>query len=165
MRTNRISGHVSKPQKQINVNIRWLIRLDMGEVLKIEHESFEVSWTDKDFLSCFRQGNCIGMVAEYDQKIVGFMLFELHKSHLNILNFAVATDARRQRVGSQMAQKLIEKFVSKMHLKRSAIGVMVRESNLAAQLFFRESGFRAVSVLRNHYEESDEDGYLMRYSH
>lgn len=164
MRTNRISRLVSKPQKQINVNIRWLIRLDMGEVLKIEHESFEVPWTEKDFMSCLRQGNCIGMVAVCDQKIVGFMLYELHDSHLNILNFAVATDARRQRVGSQMVQKLIEKFVSKMHLKRSAAEVMVRESNLAAQLFFRESGFRAVSVLRGHYDDTTEDGYVMRYS-
>lgn len=164
MRTNRISGLVIAPQKQTNVNIRWLIRRDMAAVLKIENEAFEFPWTEKDFLNCIRQSNCVGMVTECNEKIVGFMVYELHKSHLNILKFAVATDARRQRVGSQMAQKLIDKLGSKMHPNRSVIELIVRESHLAAQLFFRESGFRAVSVLRHHYEESDDDGYLMRYS-
>jgi ribosomal-protein-alanine N-acetyltransferase len=39
----------------------------------------------------------------------------------------------------------------------------VRETNLAAQLFFRESGFRAVSLLRDFYEDTTEDAYLMQY--
>jgi ribosomal-protein-alanine N-acetyltransferase len=39
----------------------------------------------------------------------------------------------------------------------------VRETNLAAQLFFRSAGFRAVSVLRAFYEDSPEDAYLMQY--
>jgi ribosomal-protein-alanine N-acetyltransferase len=47
--------------------------------------------------------------------------------------------------------------------KRTSIDVMVRETNVAAQVFFRKHGFRAVSILRGHYELSDEDGYLMRY--
>ena len=164
MRPNRIAGLVSKPQKQTDVSIRWLIRRDMVEVLKIEHESFELPWTEEDFLSCIQQSNCIGMVAEYDEKIVGFMIYELHKFHLNLRNFAVATDARQRRIGSQMAQKLIEKLGNKMHPTRSAIEVMVRESNLAAQMFFGANGFRAVLIVKNHYE-AGEDGYFMRYSH
>ena len=39
----------------------------------------------------------------------------------------------------------------------------MRETNLAAQLFFRSSGFRAVSVLREFYEDTPEDAYLMQY--
>jgi [ribosomal protein S18]-alanine N-acetyltransferase len=39
----------------------------------------------------------------------------------------------------------------------------VRETNLAAQLFFRENDFRAVSVLRSFYADTPEDAYLMQY--
>ena len=41
----------------------------------------------------------------------------------------------------------------------------VRETNLPAQLFFRQLGFRAVSVLRDFYEDTTEDAYLMQYRH
>ena len=41
----------------------------------------------------------------------------------------------------------------------------VRETNLPAQLFFRAHGFRAVSVLRDFYEDTAEDAYLMQYRH
>ena len=79
-------------QKQaVSVQIRWMIRRDMPEVLKIEHESFEFNWTEEDFLACLRQRNCIGMVAEHDNRVVGFMIYELHKTRLHILNFAVAS--------------------------------------------------------------------------
>lgn len=39
----------------------------------------------------------------------------------------------------------------------------MRESNVAAQLFFRAQGFRAVSVLRDFYDDTSEDAYAMRY--
>ncbi|MBC8289295.1 MAG: GNAT family N-acetyltransferase, partial [Planctomycetes bacterium] len=97
-------------QPGIQVQIRWLIRRDMAEVLKIEQDSFEFPWSEEDFLSCLRQRNCIGMVAECDQRIVGFMIYELHKSKLHILNFGVDCDARRMHVGTQLGQKLIEQL-------------------------------------------------------
>ena len=50
-------------------------------------------------------------------------------------------------------------------MKQNRIVVEVRETNLAVQLFFRDAGFRAVSVLRNHYEETPEDAYVMEYQY
>ena len=38
----------------------------------------------------------------------------------------------------------------------------VRESNLAAQMFFRSCGFRATSVIRDFYTDSAEDAYRMQ---
>ena len=54
----------------------------MEEVLTIERSSFQFAWTEEEFLCCLRQRNCIGTVAELDHKIVGFMIYELHKSML-----------------------------------------------------------------------------------
>ena len=140
--------------------IRWLIRRDMDEVLSIERGSFQFPWTEEEFLCCLRQRNCIGTVAELDHKIVGFMIYELHKSMLRILNFAVAPEVRRSGIGRQMVQRLIDKLSQQ---RRREIVLEVRETNVPAQLFFGNNGFRAVTVLRKHYDDTCEDAYYMRY--
>ena len=147
-------------KEQVRVHIRWMIRRDMPEVLQAEQDSFEFAWTEEDFLRCLRQRNCIGMVAEQGEKVVGFMIYELHKAKLHILNFAVQPSHRRSGVGQQMVAKLISKLSSH---RRTKITLEVRETNLAAQLFFRNQGFLAVRVMRTHYEDSGEDAFLMQY--
>jgi [ribosomal protein S18]-alanine N-acetyltransferase len=147
-------------KEQLRVHIRWMIRRDMPEVLQTEQESFDYSWTEEDFLRCLRQRNCIGMVAEHGEKVVGFMIYELHKNKLHILNFAVHPAFRRHGIGCQMIAKLVGKLSSH---RRTKITLAVRETNLAAQLFFRSQEFKAVKVLRNYYEDSGEDAYLMQY--
>ena len=85
---------------------------------------------------------------------------DLHKSKLHILNFAVHMNFRRKRIGAQMVQKLISKLSSH---RRDCITLEIRETNLESQLFFRDAGFRAVRVLREHYEDTSEDAYVMQY--
>jgi ribosomal-protein-alanine N-acetyltransferase len=147
-------------KEQIRVHIRWMIRRDMPEVLQIEQDSFDYSWTEEDFLRCLRQRNCIGMVAEQGEKVVGFMIYELHKNKLHILNFAVQQSFRRLGIGAQMVAKLIGKLSSH---RRTRITLEVRETNLGAQLFFHKQGFKAMRVLRGFYEDSGEDAFLMQY--
>src|SRR5947208_2594414 len=144
----------------MRVHIRWMIRRDMPEVLAAETSSFEYAWAEEDFLRCLRQRNCIGMVAECGEKVVGFMIYELHKTKLHILNFAVHPSYRRHGVGGQMVAKLITKLSSH---RRTRITLEVRETNLAAQLFFRAQNFRATRVLRGYYEDSGEDAFVMEY--
>jgi [ribosomal protein S18]-alanine N-acetyltransferase len=145
---------------RVRVHIRWMIRRDMPEVLRSEQTSFDYSWTEDDFLRCLRQRNCIGMVAEHDDRVVGFMIYELHKTKLHVLNFAVAPEWRRLGIGTQMVMKLVGKLSSH---RRTKITLAVRESNLMAQLFFRTQAFKASRVLRSYYEDSGEDAYLMNY--
>lgn len=150
----------TEQKKEILVHIRWMIRRDMPEVLAIEADSFEFPWSEDYFLCCLRQRNSIGRVAEHDDRVVGFMVYELNKKHIHILNFAVAADCRRCRIGTQMISKIIAKLSPR---KWTRLTLEVREKNLAAQLFFHACEFRAVSVLRNFYEDSPEDAYLMQY--
>ena len=147
-------------RQQLDVQIRWLIRRDMPEVLQIERTSFATAWSDEDFLCCLRQRNCIGMVAEANHQIVGFMIYELHKAKLHILNFAVSSEFRRMGVGKQMVLRLIDKLSQQ---RRNEILLDLRESNLDGQLFFRTQGFRAVKVVRCHYDDTAEDAYIMQF--
>ena len=156
-----MAGTLLRAPERVRIHIRWMIRRDLSEVMRTELDSFEYSWNEEDFLRCLRQRNCIGMVAEQGDRIVGFMIYELHKNKLNVLNFAVATNLRRVGIGSQMCTKLIAKLQSH---RRSKITLAIRESNLAAQLFFREHGFLACKVMKSYYEDSGEDAFLMEYS-
>jgi len=151
----------SQQQQSVRVHIRWMIRRDMPEVLGIETSSFEFPWSEDEFIRCLRQRNCIGMIAEYDGRVVGFMIYELHKTRLHILNFAVQMDFRRSGIGLQMVNKLVGKLSPQ---RRTRILLEVRETNLAAQLFFRNAGFRATTVLRDFYDDTTEDAYLMSYA-
>lgn len=126
---------IHSPKQALKVQIRWLIRRDMPECLDIERQAFESAWTEEDFLCCLRQRNCIGMIAEYNHRIVGFMIYELHKAKLHVLNFAVDPEFSRQAIGTQLVEKLVDKLSQQ---RRQEIVLEVRESNLAAQLFFKK---------------------------
>ena len=145
-------------RQQLRVHIRWMIRRDMAEVLQIEKESFEFPWSEDDFIRCLRQRNCIGMVAEHDDRVAGFMIYELHRTRLHVLNFAVHPAHRRAGIGTMMVDKLVYKLTSH---RREKITLAVRERNLAAQVFFRSHGFSATRLLHNYYEDSGEDAYQM----
>lgn len=148
------------PSTKDRVHIRWMIRRDMSDVLRIEQESFEYPWSDAEFIRCLRQRNCIGMVADYEDEVVAFMIYELHKTRLHLLNFAVDEQWRRRGIGTQMVDKLVGKLSPG---RRIRLTLEVRETNVSAQLFFRGLGFRAVSVLRDFYDDTTEDAYLMQF--
>ncbi len=59
-----------------------------------------------------------------------------------------------------MVAKLVGKLSSH---RRTRIALSVRETNLFAQLFFRIQGFRAMEVVREHYQDTGEDAYVMQY--
>lgn len=143
-------------------HIRWLIRRDMPEVLAIENVSFEFPWSEEDFVRCLRQRNCIGQVVESagSGEIMAYTIYELHRNRLHLLNFAVHPKYRKSGIG----RALIDKLKGKLSLRRRCgLWCEVRESNLAAAMFFREMGFQCVSLLREFYQDTPDDAYLFRY--
>jgi ribosomal-protein-alanine N-acetyltransferase len=151
----------ANPKIPLNkIHIRWMIRRDMPAVQEIENLCFQFPWQEDDFIRCLRERNCIGMVAEYEEKIVGLMIYELHKNRLHILNFAVLPSMQNRNVGMAMIDELLGKLSFQ---RRNRIMLEVRESNLDAQLFFHRMGFKAVRVLKDFYDDSPEDAYLFQF--
>lgn len=150
-----------------HVHIRWMIRRDMPEVLAIEADNYVLMgypfapWDEDDFIRCLRQRNCIGMTAEVDDKVAGFMVYELHESRLHILNLAVDPVRQRQGIGAEMTTKLIRKLSPQ---RRTRILMEISEHNLDGQLFLSRQGFRAINVLREWYDDPKYgDAYLFQY--
>lgn len=146
----------------IPVMIRWMIRRDLPQVMAIERRSFETPWTDEDFLVSLRQRNVIGMVAEdRHERVVGYVLYQIQRESLQILNIAVGKCFRRRTVGRQLIDKLKNKING--HPFRKVIAAETCERNLPAQLFFKANGFDHCSVIHGAYADNDEDAFRMEH--
>ena len=156
------AGRTEKDKEQVVLNIRWMIRRDMPEILQAEQLSFEYPWTEEDFHRCLRQRNAIGMVAEHGEKTVGFMIYELHKNKLHMLNFAIHPAWRRRGAATQMLAQLISKLDTQ---RRYRVTLELRKTNAGAKIFFEKQGFKEVRILPAFYEKSGEDAFLMEYRH
>ena len=142
-------------------HIRWIIRRDLDEVLKIEEDSFDFPWDEETLIRCLRQKNTVGIVAECDDRVVGYMIYEIRRSEISLINIAVHPEFRRRGIGQEFVRNLNEKLSLK---KGRRITLIVNEYNLNAHLFFQNMGFVATDVIHDFYDELEADAYRMVYT-
>ena len=141
------------------VTLRYMMRPDVLAVHEIEKMSFNYPWTVGDFIRCGREKRYISVVAEIADEVVGYMIYDVHKHFLDLLNFAVHPDVRRCGIGRMMIEKIIDRLSKG---PRDRVMMEISETNLHGQLFFRSMGFKATSVVRGCFEDGG-DAYLMKY--
>jgi ribosomal-protein-alanine N-acetyltransferase len=146
--------------KEIPVHVRWMVRRDFDEVLAIEEACFEFPWTEQEFRQCLQLPNCLGMVAEHDGRVVGFVVYETPRGRMLITNIAVDPEFQRHGIARQIIQKLVMKMI---HQQRHKIAIEIRETNLPALLCFRALGFRSATILKDFYDDRSEDAYVLQY--
>lgn len=146
----------------LNIKTRWMLRRHMAEVLSIEKQSFEFPWCERDFLLCLRQRNVVGKVATHDDRVVGFAIYELNKHSYRLLSLAVHPDDRRGSVGSRLIGLLKDGLTP---IRRTSIVTEVRESNIEALLFFKSQGMVATGVVRDFYDDTEDDAIVMKFLH
>jgi ribosomal-protein-alanine N-acetyltransferase len=153
------------------------LRRDLGDVLRIERESFAHPWSAADWIGELRVRRTIGIVADASglwlgeqcpldpqsaQAVVGFMVYRAEPLHVEIVNFAVAPQYRRRGVGRAMAKMLRLKLSQQ---GRREILVPVSEHNLDGQLFWRALGYRAVDIWPAWFDDGPPepaDAYVFR---
>lgn len=123
---------------------RRMIRTDLPAVLRIEAASYPEPWSEAVLLCWARERNHIGMVAETERGVAGFVLYEMRPTTLWVVSLAVHPDYRRQGVGAAIVRKLVEKCAT---MRREAVRCVVRDENEAAQFFFRACRFKATKFL------------------
>lgn len=148
------------------VHIRWVLRCDLPAVLNIEKHSFEFPWTEEQFVDALRCRNVIGLVAEAGpgDAVAGFVIYELAARHITLLNLAVDPLVRRQGVGLALVEKMKSK-ISPAAGKRQRLELILRETNVVSQLFFRAQGFRCEAIEHDFYDDCDDDAYFFEFTH
>lgn len=137
------------------LHVRWMIRRDLTDMIKIEQKTIGPKWNEKTFLETLRGRNCIGMVVEDQKKIVGFMIYELHKTKLTILKLT----------GCPLAvNTMIEKLKSKLSShRRTRIDVVIPLKNRAFLRLFLQQNFRTIANYDDYYEEYESEAIEMEF--
>lgn len=147
-------------QRERQIEVGWMCRRHLASVQAIERASFEFPWDETDFIAHLQQRNAIALVARREPQVVGFVTVELRRRYVELTNLAVDPIYRRQGIG----ELLVARAKGLLCGRRQSVVAIVRESNLAAQLFFRDTGFRCVDILRDWWNEPcAEDAYRMRF--
>ena len=145
--------------------IRWMLTKDLDTVTSIETKSNEYYISRDDMIKLLRKRSVVAMVAvegenEDTGEITGFMIYELMNRRIQLLDIAVHTKYRRKGIGTGLIEKLKEKL---SHKRRTKISTEVRESNLELLLFLKRQNFRAVEVIRNYFQDTGEDAFVMHF--
>lgn len=154
----------------MDCNIRWMIRRDMSEVLEIENKSFREPLDEDDFLKYLRHRHCVGMVAEsipsdeeiligdYQYNVLGFMIYQLYKERLDIIDFAVHPDYCRAGVGTELFNKLTSKLSSD---RRTSLVFPVSEYCDDGLLFLKKMR----CICEDFHRDDGEYTYIMKFRH
>jgi [ribosomal protein S18]-alanine N-acetyltransferase len=146
----------------MKIQFRWMYRVDLPEVIRIEIASFKHPWAKHDFTRLLSHEHIYGLVAHIDGEIVAYMIYEATDECINIINMAVDPSYRRLKIGAA----LVDKLVRKAYHKHSRLITKVWERNLPAQLFFKSLGFCLNTIEREAWDGDfgKEDSYVMLYS-
>lgn len=142
------------------IEIRWMVRGDVADAVRIEAESYNEPWSADEFLAELSIHNGYGQSLLIGGVMVGYAIYRIGEN-VELKNLAIARSRRRVGLGSLLIDKL--KAKCSPH-RRPKLEAMVCEQNLLAQLFFKANGFRCVSIERQPYEDSAHDGYRFEWS-
>jgi ribosomal protein S18 acetylase RimI-like enzyme len=162
--------------------LRKLVQLDLPQLVRIEEHTPAPHRTRQDFLTAFQTGR--GAVAEVNGQTVGFVIYQvtlpldgmglgalkklvrwclpprqgaqMPPRHVGLLHIAVLPEWHRRGIGRALLEKIHETICQ----SGDDIQATVPETNLPAQLFLRDAGYKAVRVVPGCF--GSEDGYVMQ---
>lgn len=136
----------------VQIKTRQMLHSDIVNALKIEELSFSEPWSKQVFVEYLNQRKSFGIVAESDNDMIGFALYDLLDVSIFVASFAVHPMHRRCGVGTKLFNKLHDK------LKiggRESINTCVKETNLVAQLFLKSQGFICDAIIDDIYANGE----------
>lgn len=140
------------------MKVRQLAPSDVGAVASIQTRSPESArWLRADYERA-ALGDFSGWVAETDAGVVGFLIARLVSDEMEILNLAVAPEARRRGAGSLLLKEALA-WGKRAGARRAFLEV--RESNGRATEFYRRRGFTEAGRRPRYYTDPTEDALVL----
>lgn len=139
------------------VKIRWMKDKDLEEVLMIEKENFKYPWKKSYFEYDLRRPNAYCLVAEIDNKVVGYIVAWEMVDEFHLANISVDKNHQRKGIGKRLMDELIT-IAKARDIRR--IYLETRVSNIIAQNFYQKFNFK-YSRIRKRYYSDGEDAWVM----
>lgn len=141
-------------------HIRFAIRKDVPQLVEIEKHGPTPHWDEQELVDVLKDRHTIGRVivegASSDGPVAGFIIYQLERRTIRVVNIGVHEDYRKRGYGRQLLTAVIEKLSP---TQRTAVLIRVHEKNIAAQRFLRKCGFLSETVVRGAYDDGESDGY------
>jgi ribosomal-protein-alanine N-acetyltransferase len=132
---------------------------DLPAILAIDGASFSQPWSQRSFEQCFADDKTYIVVAQSDERILGFGVAYTVGDEGEIATLAVEAVVRGQGLGKKILQALLD-FCRGCGAHK--VFLEVRAGNVAAQRLYARCGFVEAGLRRRYYADG-EDAVLMRY--
>ena len=132
----------------------------LSDVLKIESASNLTPWSQEIFLKNL-QTRSISFVIISEEKVIAFCIANTVLDECHLQNIVVIEELRGKGIGTFMLNILFKR--AKLS-DLDTVLLEVRESNEIARKFYRDNGFKELSVRKNYYkaENGRENAVIMR---
>ena len=130
---------------------------DIDQIVNIEEMCYDLPWPRETVEEEIDQGDVgIGMVAEEEGLIVGFLSGMAVADEFHLHNIAVHPDCQGQGIGRELIESA-EAYCRRRDFRR--ILLEVREDNAIARHLYLSMGFEAVGTWKDYYGPG-RDAYL-----
>ena len=141
-----------------NVRFRPMSTADLDEVMVIERTSFRFPWSTGFFLQELQIACARSILAEVDNKIVGYVLFWLLPGMVDVHNIAIHVDFRRRGIARLLLTRVL---LAARQQSLTRVTLEVRKSNLPAQKLYESLGFVTSGLRKGYYSDDGEDALAM----
>ena len=142
----------------MDITLRLMQKDDIDQVLEVSSLSLKESWSKSSFLNEISNPIAKYIVAEVDNRIVGFAGLWVIIDEGHITNIAVHPDFRGKGVGKKLVSSLINQS-DNWSIK--SITLEVRDSNIIAQTLYKNYLFVEEGRRKNYYFDNNEDAVIM----
>lgn len=141
-----------------NIIIRSMTMDDVDSVYVVEEDCFVYPWSKESIKKELKNNLARYLVAQLDDKIVGYVgvWFVVDEGH--ITNVAVHSEYRGKKIGDKLVKEMVE-LCNKNHIV--AMTLEVRSSNTVAQNLYRKYGFKMGGIRKEYYSDNKEDAIIM----
>ncbi|MCC3870144.1 ribosomal protein S18-alanine N-acetyltransferase [Terrisporobacter mayombei] len=141
-----------------NMIIRSMTMDDVDAVYIVEEDCFIDPWSKDSIKKELKNNLARYLVAQLDDKIVGYVgvWFVVDEGH--ITNVAVHSDYRGKKIGDKLVKEMVELCKENNIV---AMTLEVRSSNTVAQNLYRKYGFKMGGIRKEYYSDNKEDAIIM----
>ena len=136
-----------------------MLPADVPQIAALERLCFSDPWSEGSVAGELENELSLWLVAEEDGTVRGYIGSQSVPPDCDILNLAVAPDARRQGLGQQLLQALLD-ALHRRGIER--VFLEVRPTNVPARALYAALGFEEIGRRKEYYVNPVEDALILR---
>lgn len=141
------------------MTIRSMLPADVPQIAALERLCFSDPWSEGSVAGELENELSLWLVAEEDGTVRGYIGSQSVPPDCDILNLAVAPDARRQGLGQRLLQALLD-ALHRRGIER--VFLEVRPTNVPARALYAALGFEEIGRRKEYYVNPVEDALILR---